>query len=85
MIRISPLAALSVCFASLALGCSSKDQPVVQTPNPSDLGGTGLSPQQQLDALEANTSMPPQLKARKIQMLKNRMAGTMGPPPGSQK
>ncbi len=60
-------------------GCSS-DGPVTTTPPKNPI--MSMSPQQQIDSLEANTTMPPAMKARKIEVLKRMMGQKTDSPVG---
>lgn len=76
----------AVIGCSLVAGCSQQ-QPIAKPVNRADPGGMGMSAEQQLQALEANTSMPPRLKARRIAILKQRLGQSSTPPfgPGAGK
>jgi hypothetical protein len=64
----------------VAAGCTPA--PPAAPVNTADPGGIGMTPQQQLEALKNNTTMPAPLKARKISILERQLGQSSADPVG---
>ena len=64
----------------VAAGCAPA--PPAAPVNTADPGGIGMTPQQQLEALKNNTTMPAPLKARKISILERQLGQSSADPVG---
>jgi len=69
-------------IAIALVGCSTGEPPPPPPHADNDPAGLG-TPQERLKALQENTSMPPQLKERKIKILQSEIDGT-APGPGGK-
>ena len=79
--RALPALLLALFGASFVVAGCASSPPAVPV-NTADPGGIGMTPQQQLEALKNNTTMPAPLKARKISILERQLGQSSADPVG---